>query len=388
MSVRKRTWENGDGTQGESWIVAYRDRSGARRFKSFDLKRDADAYHAIVNVDVRQGLHIPDSQSVTVAEAGHQWLESCTGLERTTRVQYDGHLRLHIVPLIGATKLSQFTVPMARAFEDKLAKDRSPAMVRKVMTSLGSILADAQERGLVAQNVVSNLRSHRRGKKKDVGQHRKPKLKVGVDIPAPKEVSALIAALDRIAPRGRALLLTAIFTGLRASELRGLPWSNVDLKRGELHVHQRGDRYGVIGPVKTNGSWRTVPLPPMLVTTLREWKLACPPNDLDLVFPSGRGGVRKLSGIIEDDLTPAWIAARVVTRTGKAKYTGMHTLRHFYASWCINRKRDGALELPLKVVSVRLGHASIQMTADRYGHLFPRGDDGTEMGAAEKALMR
>ena len=147
MSVRKRTWENGDGTQGESWIVAYRDRSGARRFKSFDLKRDADAYHAIVNVDVRQGLHIPDSQSVTVAEAGHQWLESCTGLERTTRVQYDGHLRLHIVPLIGATKLSQFTVPMARAFEDKLAKDRSPAMVRKVMTSLGSILADAQERG-------------------------------------------------------------------------------------------------------------------------------------------------------------------------------------------------------------------------------------------------
>ena len=165
-------------------------------------------------------------------------------------------------------------------------------------------------------------------------------------------------------------------------------FKSFDLKRGELHVHQRGDRYGVIGPVKTNGSWRTVPLPPMLVTTLREWKLACPPNDLDLVFPSGRGGVRKLSGIIEDDLTPAWIAARVVTRTGKAKYTGMHTLRHFYASWCINRKRDGALELPLKVVSVRLGHASIQMTADRYGHLFPRGDDGTEMAAAEKALMR
>jgi integrase len=63
-------------------------------------------------------------------------------------------------------------------------------------------------------------------------------------------------------------------------------------------------------------------------------------------------------------------------------------LRHFYASWCINRRADGGLELPLKVVQTRLGHASIQMTADTYGHLFPRGDDGTELAAAERALVR
>jgi integrase len=55
---------------------------------------------------------------------------------------------------------------------------------------------------------------------------------------------------------------------------------------------------------------------------------------------------------------------------------------------CINRRVDGGLELPLKVVQARLGHASIQMTADTYGHLFPRGDDGSELAAAEKALMR
>ena len=62
--------------------------------------------------------------------------------------------------------------------------------------------------------------------------------------------------------------------------------------------------------------------------------------------------------------------------------------RHFYASWCINRRVDGGLELPLKLVSARLGHASIQMTADRYGHLFPSADDGTELAAADKALLR
>jgi hypothetical protein len=71
----------------------------------------------------------------------------------------------------------------------------------------------------------------------------------------------------------------------------------------------------------------------------------------------------------------------------QAKYPGLHSLRHFYASWCINRRVDGGLELPLKVVQARLGHASIQMTADTYGHLFPRGDDGGELAAAERAFL-
>jgi integrase len=54
-------------------------------------------------------------------------------------------------------------------------------------------------------------------------------------------------------------------------------------------------------------------------------------------------------------------------------------LRQFYASWCINRPADGGLGLPPKVVQERLGHSSITMTYDRYGHLFPRGDDAKEL---------
>jgi integrase len=71
----------------------------------------------------------------------------------------------------------------------------------------------------------------------------------------------------------------------------------------------------------------------------------------------------------------------------KAKYAGLHSLRHFYASWCINRKVDGGLELPPKVVQERLGHANITMTLDTYGHLFPRGDDGRELAEAELRLI-
>jgi integrase len=129
-------------------------------------------------------------------------------------------------------------------------------------------------------------------------------------------------------------------------------------------------------------------LPPLLVNVLRTWKLACPKGDLDLAFPSSRGGVEKLSNIVEDGLIPVGVAAGVITKTGKAKYSGLHALRHFHASWCINRKEDGGLELPLKLVSARLGHASIQITADRYGHLFPSADDGAELAAAEQALLR
>src|SRR5258705_4344209 len=70
-----------------------------------------------------------------------------------------------------------------------------------------------------------------------------------------------------------------------------------------------------------------------------------------------------------------------------AKYSGMHALRHIYASWCINRKADGGLKLPAKVMQHRLGHSSITVTLDTYGHLFPLGDDGAELAEAERALL-
>ena len=125
----------------------------------------------------------------------------------------------------------------------------------------------------------------------------------------------------------------------------------------------------------------------MLVNTLREWRLACPKSELDLAFPTASGRVQYLSDIVQRGFWPAQIAAGVADEAGKPKYTGLHSLRHFYASWCINRRADGGLELPLKLVQSRLGHSTVNMTADVYGHLFPRGDDGAELAAAEKAYL-
>src|SRR5215471_9169691 len=237
LSVRKRTWKSPSGEMKEAWVVDYVDQHGDRHIKTFAKKRDADAHHALVGAAVHAGTHTADSKSATVAKAAELWLASCdaAGLERTTITAYRQHVDLHIVPILGALRLTQLTVPLIRGFEDRLRQDgRSPAMVRKARRSLGGILADAQERGLVAQNVVYSLRKNRRSRRADGNG----KLKIGVDIPSPDEIRAIIAKL--FGPR-RPLLLTAIFTGLRASELRGFRWADVDLKRGELHVRQRAD---------------------------------------------------------------------------------------------------------------------------------------------------
>jgi integrase len=106
--------------------------------------------------------------------------------------------------------------------------------------------------------------------------------------------------------------------------------------------------------------------------------------DLDLTFPNRSGKIESHANIIWRAFKPAQVAAGI-TVDGKAKYTGLHALRHFYASWCINRKADGGLELP--VVQERMGHASITITMDTYGHLFPSHDDGDELATAAAHLF-
>jgi len=403
MSIRKRTWTTSKGERKEAWICDYTDQHGERHIKTFDKKKDADAWSATAKIEVRRGTHTADSASVTIAKAGKFWIESAerNGLERATIALYRQHLRDHIEPYLGHLKLSQLSTLAVREFEDRLGRSISPAMVRKIRSSLSGILADAQERGLVTHNVVRDLRSRRRrGKERQAERRQRGNLKAGVDIPSPAEIKAILAAAQG---HWRPLLLVATFCGLRASELRGLRWSDIDLKKGELYVRQRADRFNDIGKPKSEAGERAVPVPPAVLNVLREWKLECPNGKLDLVFPNGAGNIENHGNIVKRGLWPIEIAAGVADvvkdRHGKvsldaegkpvmrARYTGLHAVRHFFASWCINRRTDGGLELPAKVVQERLGHSSIVMTMDRYGHLFPRGDDAHELAAAEAKLF-
>jgi len=397
VSVRKRKWTNPKGVEKEAWVVDYVDGKGIRRLKTYARKKDADAFAATASVEVRDGVHVADSATVTVQEAAALWLKSCesAGLERSTTDQYKQHVSLHIDPTIGATKLSKITVPAVRAFQEQLREGgRSAAMIKRATVSLGSILSDAQERGLVVRNAVHEM-SKRRGNSAGKAERRqKARLRYGVDIPTMAEVRAILAAAEG---RYRSFLITAIFTGMRASELRGLSWADVDLDKAQIHVRQRADKYHVLGMPKSDAGQRTIPLTPMVVNTLKEWRLACPKGDLNLVFPNGEGNVEWHQNIIKRGLWPTLIKAGVTVPTDEkdeqdnpimaAKYTGLHALRHWFASWCINSRVDGGLELSPKAVQARMGHSSIQITFDTYGHLFPATDETQALADAESRLM-
>lgn len=128
MSVRKRVWETQGGETREAYVVQYSiaelDKRGKRKrvIKTFDKKKEADAFHAQVRVDLSKGTHVPTSKSPTVEAAGRNWMDACADLERTTRDGYQQHLRDHINPYLGGLKVSALTVPVVRDWQDKLRK--------------------------------------------------------------------------------------------------------------------------------------------------------------------------------------------------------------------------------------------------------------------------
>jgi integrase len=410
MSIRKRAWMNKrTGETQEKWVVDYVDQNGKRRLKTCKSKKDAEAYYVKTVSAINDGSFIPDRDTITVREAGELWLLTCAedNLEETTIERYKATLEYYLYPYFGNTKLTKLTIAMVSEFKSHLLKTPYPSdyvverlrgkipstdAIRRSVVALGALLADAQLRGKVGKNIVYEMS---RGKKtKARGDTRaKPKLIVGQDIPTNEEVAAIISC----ATKYKELIITDAFTGLRASEIRGLRWSAVDIDRALIHVRQRADAKKKMGNTKTLSGQRSIPIPPIVLNVLRTWKSVCPHSDLDFVFPTTRGKIEGLSNIVRRGFHRAQYAAGLVVDTGerdkdgqpilRPKYTGLHTLRHWYASWCINPRSAGGLELLPKIVQERLGHASIKITMDRYGHLFPRGDESKEMAHAEQAVF-
>jgi integrase len=297
---------------------------------------------------------------------------------------------LHIYPFIGAKKLSDMTVPACNAFADKLReRGRSAAMIKKVVRSLGSIFKEARRRGLsnVAPTVGLDLDLPERSDPRPV-------------IPTKAELQAIIAgATARVSQLWRALMLVAVFCGLRASELRGLRWIDVDFEARLINITQRADASHNIGKLKSKAAYRSLRLSPLVLNALREWKLACPKGDLDLVFPNGLGKVESYANLIEHGFGPIQIAAGVTTlapvlddagkpvvnNAGKpvmrevARY-GLHALRHACASLWIEQGHNP------KQIQKLMGHSSINVTFDTYGHLFA--DPDADQRAAEGVEFR
>lgn len=380
-TIRKRSWIDGKGEARQAWLIDYRDSAGVRRAKQFARKKDAEAWSTAAAWQVSQGVHTADSQSITVKAASDLWIKRAEneGRERSTIKQYRELARLHVIPLIGAEKLSKLSMPAVEAFRDALVASRSRAMAGKAVRALSSILTEAQRRGLVSQNVAKGVKVIRPSRDR-----------ADVVIPTKAELRAM---LDHAGADFRPLLLTAIVTGLRSSELRGLRWQDIDLKAATVTVAQRADQWGVIGSPKSKAGRRTIPIAPQVASELRKWKLRCPKGKLELAFPNGEGGVLHHSNLLRRQYWPLQVAAGVadadlggdgkplVDVDGqpilKARY-GLHALRHAAASVWLHQGID------LKRLTTWMGHSSVQITLDTYGHLIK--DNAGDAGLVNAAL--
>jgi integrase len=216
---------------------------------------------------------------------------------------------------------------------------------------------------MVAQNVAAETTIER-------AKRHKRRLQVGVDVPTPQQVNALIEAAE---PKARALVCLAALAGLRASELRGLRWSDLALgSKPAVTVAQRADARARIGSPKSDSSKRTVPLGDKAARALREWKLAQPPGR-SLVFGTAADRPDMLGNLQKRLLAPLCAAA------GVPRY-GWHALRHYAVSSWLRSHIDP------KTAQKWAGHATLALTLDTYGHAIPRDDDHQLIAAAEGLL--
>jgi len=391
MSIRKREWTTPKGEHKAAWLVDYRDAAGVRRAKQFARKKDADAFETTASWEVRQGTHTADSQSITVTKAGDNWLARCRrdDLEQSTLNAYGQHLKLHIVPYLGAKRLNQLTTPAVEEFRDTLLDTgRSKAMAKRVLGSLAALIKEAKRVGYVAHNVASGVTVKRSGREK-----------TPVVPPAKEQMRLIIEAASwkGARPMERPLILVLLFAGLRASEVRGLPWRNVNLSAGAITIDQRADFKNIIGPPKSKSGFRTIRIPALVVTALKRWKLQCPPSTLGLVFPSEAGTpifhANLTTKVIDPLLARAGMVRPKFDSAGAAAMDddgqplmesqfSLHDFRHACASMWIEQR------VQAKRVQTWMGHHSIQVTFDTYGHLFAAlEEDAAVMAALEAGIM-
>jgi integrase len=255
-----------------------------------------------------------------------------------------------VVPAFGA-RLAQITLPDVQRWADTLASTGlAPSTVRNVINSMRALYAWALPRGLARINPTRGLRLL-------TGEQSRER------IATPEEADALIAALPA---RLQASLGLAVWGGLRLGELLELDWSAVDLEGRTLRVVRSWDHnaHRFVEP-KSKAGMRTVPIVERLAILLADHRVL--QNQAGgLLFPGEDPDAPMHPTSLRERIGKAW-------RKVGLQPLGFHEARHTAASLFI------AAGLNAKTVSTYLGHSSITITLDRYGHLFP----GSEIEARQ-----
>lgn len=365
MSIRKRTWVT-RGQQKTAWVLVYSDGNGKRKQETFATKREAERRWSEISAELHRGSHVSLADSLTVTQAGDLWIERAIseGLERSTYEEYRRVLRLHIVPLIGSVKLVGLTRADVENLRDQLLSELSPKSATRVFSYFKIIMKMAEDKGLIPTNVADKV------KLVTSKRHRHRPEFFQMD-----EVNAALAASLELGPEFSAFAHLFWLHGLRSSEGRGLTWEAINLEKGMVTIAQRADRWRTIGPPKSESSFRTIPLTPSCLQALAILKSKANPSSNDFVFPDKEGRpmtyFQQISQLYDPVMFKAGLTKKVYSGTKHLR--SLHAARHTTASIWIE------MGFSAKRVQKLMGHSSIQITFDLYGHLFDLKESAADM---------
>jgi integrase len=301
----------------------------------------------------------------TVAE---EWLTKQTHLRPRTYEGYARALRRHAFPRIGGYPIGSVDEEAIASLVRELhAQGLSGWTIKGVLIPLGRVLRYAVRQKLAPYNAVSRLE---RSERPHIVRREKRILTAG-------EIDALLRATPATY---RPIITTAIFTGLRLSELLGLWWGDLDLDSGALHVRRQLDRSGDYTEPKTQRSARTVVLSPSLVALLLKHRnAATKTGPSDVVFATETGRPMYYRNVTRRGLAVA-IDRAGLNRQGEPRLR-FHDLRHTYASLLIGQGVN------VLFVSRQLGHAFPSFTLNTYGGLFDRAENASRAAEGLEAVF-
>ncbi len=328
--VRRRTLPSGE--------VRYYPVLDRHTLGGFARKKDAEARLKRAQVEKAAGR-----SDVSFAEFAARWLADYgAGLRPVTRDGYERVVRKHLLPHFDKT-LADITPADVQAFVSAKVRDGyAPKTVSMMLTQLKGMFRWAIQMELTERNPAASVRAPHPVKKE-------------MEFLSPDEIKRL---LDAASDEARPVIAVAVFTGLRQGELLALRVSDLELDRGLIFVRRSySAKYGYVQPKSAAGR-RAVRIGPGVTEILR----AQVEGKEGLVF--GTEPLDKYA-LVHDEFHPALARAGV-------KRIRWHDLRHTYAALMIS------LGCNVKFLQSQLGHSSIKMTLDRYGHLLPSVDEGIE----------
>lgn len=338
----------------------YSPRDGRKLYKTFARNSEARSWRADAKRSLDRGaLRAPNGK--TLNEAAEAWLRAAERgdirnrsgrpYKPSTLRSYRRALVERVLPVLGSRRLSAITtMDLQTLVDDWLAEGQAPSTIRNSLKPLQAIYRRARSREGIPVNPTHDLELPT----PDPGE---------VEIISPEAAERLLGALPT---EDRPAWATALYAGLRYGELRALRWGAVDLDARTIIVRESWDPLeGSIAP-KTRTSRRTTPMPAVLLDLLRDRRERGGEAAADaLVFADSDGSPFHAASLYRR-------ADRAWARAGLTDRLRLHQARHTYASFMI------AAGVNAKALSTFMGHSSIKVTFDLYGHLMP----GTEAEAA------